>query len=137
MGGTSVSRAGAADLTGPILQTALGCSALAPPPTPPTSPPPCSRVGAGQDEGTHPQGLDDQVTSFQLAFHDTQQREQLRLAQVIHVELVFLGGKKQERNGEKQFSDFTEVKKTKFSSHEKPLSCKGNPFNAIKYLTFA
>lgn len=40
--------------------------------------------------GTHPQGLYDQVTGFQLAFHDTQQGEQLRLAQVIHVELVFL-----------------------------------------------
>lgn len=39
---------------------------------------------------THPQGLDDQVAGLQLSLHDTQQGEQLRLAQVIHVELTFL-----------------------------------------------
>lgn len=54
--------------------------------------------------GTHPQGLYDQVTGFQLAFHDTQQGQQLRLAQVIHVELIFLQEKKSETSGEKQIS---------------------------------
>lgn len=39
---------------------------------------------------THPQGLYDQVAGLQLSFHDTQQGEQLGLAQVIHVELTFL-----------------------------------------------
>lgn len=54
--------------------------------------------------GTHPQGLYDQVTGFQLAFHDTQQGQQLRLAQVIHVELIFLQEKKSETSGEKLIS---------------------------------
>lgn len=39
---------------------------------------------------THPQRLDDQVSSLQLPLHDAQQGEQLGLAQVIHVELTFL-----------------------------------------------
>lgn len=39
---------------------------------------------------THPQSLYDQVAGLQLSLHDTQQGEQLRLTQVIHVELTFL-----------------------------------------------
>lgn len=50
--------------------------------------PPCS---------THPQGLDDQVSGLQLSFHDTQQGEQFRLAQVVHIELTFLSGGKKEQ----------------------------------------
>lgn len=62
--------------------------------------------------GTHPQGLYDQVTGLQLAFHDTQQGEQLRLAQVVHVELVFLEEKKKTKPaGEEQASYFSDVEK--------------------------
>lgn len=53
---------------------------------------------------THPQGLDDQVTGLQLALHDAQQGEQLRLAQIIHVELAFLQNKEEENRLESQRS---------------------------------
>lgn len=43
-----------------------------------------------RQEVTHPKSLNDQVSGLQLTLHDAQEGQELRLTQVVHVQLTFL-----------------------------------------------
>lgn len=56
--------------------------------------------GAGR---SYPQGLDDQVSGFQLPLHHAEEHPELRFTEGVHVKLFFLQHTFKKKNDEKNY----------------------------------